>query len=357
MKKSRLIVIVVLLSSCGLFCDKNTPEIIPEAFELNFIRSFSGETVTYVDVDKSDNIFVATTNEWYMSQDYGETFTTFEQPDTTHFQRVELLDNIFYAIGAVKVPFYLWGDSTSTTTVDSNILYSSKDGSNWTEVLGPFRMVDLLLDQNNYLHISKYNGISSIDLSTGIEYLNEFLFTNSLDFITSMDIAPNGDVYAVSHDGIYKTTDNGKNWNRISQEIPKNLDDIHYIKILNEDTFIAHGTRRVYSSENGEDWNWYDMYAWSPYSKEDLTLRRDTFYPNGFTVDKNGNLYAPDTKGLFYAKSDSISEFNWLGLKGYDYENPFPYNKIFSLSNDDLILFSRTVLTYGAKNRESEFWD
>ncbi|MEP1305775.1 MAG: hypothetical protein ABJK11_13095 [Balneola sp.] len=357
MKKIVFFFSIVILSACGLFNDKETTIEEIEPFEIETLRSFAPDTISYFEVDESNNIFVATKKRWFISSDLGASFQSFDQPDSTYFKRIELLGNTFYAIGVIKVPFDLWGDSTFTITVDSNILYRSDEGSNWTKVLGPFLMGDLLLDQNGFLHISKYGGVSSIDLSDGKEYLNQFLNTNSLDFVTMMSMSPNGDVYAVSHDGIYKTTDNGKNWNRISQEIPKNLDDIHYIKILNEDTFIAHGTRRVYSSENGEDWNWYDMYAWSPYTKEDLTLRRDTFYPNGFTVDKKGNLYAINSIGIFYAKSDSISEFDWLGPKGYDYDTPFKFSKVFSTMNGDLILQDGSYLAIAKKNPTSSYWD
>jgi hypothetical protein len=167
----------------------------------------------------------------------------------------------------------------------------------------------------------------------------------------------NGEVFAVCHDGIYKTQDNGKNWNRISEEIPKNLDDIHYIKILNENSYIAHGTRRVYSSDNGEDWNWYDMYSWSPYSKKDLSLSRSTFYPNGFTVDESGNLFALDVQGIFHARHDSISEFNWVGPKGYDYDTPFRFHKIFSTKHGNLILQNGDVLAIAKRNTNSGYWD
>jgi hypothetical protein len=339
----------LILSGCNLFNTEEKPTRKIEPFEWSFDSAPHSSHLMYV--DSRDRLYAGGNNYWAISSDKGKTFKTYQQPDSVRFELVKHFENTFYAIGEYEVDEVIF---SSPSRVQSNGLFKSDDGNNWELILGPFWMYDLLLDDDRYLHVAKYGGISTIDLSTDTEFLNQFLNTNSADAIKVLAKNSKGDVFAGCHDGVYKTTDNGKNWLRVSYpDVPKNLDSVDALYIDEKDRIFAIAARRLLLSlDDGESWSIQEL----KYNRPNSPNKWDTFYPGEIAFSSAGLIYTYSYYGLYVAHLDSADTFYFAGPNGYDADNWFEYSNPKAFSDGSVILQNDNSIIYGRINAESDFW-
>jgi photosystem II stability/assembly factor-like uncharacterized protein len=104
---------------------------------------------------------------------------------------------------------------------------STDGGSNWTQMspinpAGSPNVNKLLFDANGNLLAATTNGLRRYDPinDTWPFILGNGLFANS-NFITDIELAANGDLYAATFaDGIYRSTNNGNVWNPVNTGLP-----------------------------------------------------------------------------------------------------------------------------------------
>lgn len=352
--------ILSFISGCTLISGDKNPENVPFSGSDAFIWSDINEEfkdITFLGVDEDDLLIIAKNNGWYSSNNYGKNFVYHSKPDSTEIINLKKIDGVYYAIGSLEVQVPLFGDSISVITASSNALFTSTDGNIWEKFLGSFRMVDFIKDNNNYLQITKYNGVSSIDLDTNIEYLNEFLFTNSSDFIKMIDLDGKGDLFVTSHDGIYKSKNSGRNWFKVTEEIGKHDDESRYIKILDDYTFVAQGTTNLFQSDNGEDWTRSKLYIHRP-SGYKGAVNRMSNYSFSFVVTNDKFGIDIESWGVFVSKPGALNELYFAGPEGYSWDNPFPFNTIKTFNNGNVIVYSKGIgFKIGSRNLDSDFWD
>lgn len=341
---------IFLISGCNLFnSDEGKRAEIIDPYNWELRNRFN--SLSLLNVDENDHLYAVAENHWAISYDKGQSFNTLQMPDTVQFKLVRNYNNTFYAIGEYDVvEDVFW----TPTVVKSNGLFRSADGNNWELILGPFLMDDILLDDEGYLHVAKYNGVSSIDLSTQTEYLNEFLFTNSIDMIRVLAKNSKGDVFAGCHDGIYKTEDNGANWIRVSkQDVHKDLDDVRNLYIDEKDRIFAITTRRLLLSlDDGESWTIHKLKTYD----SNAAIKDDSFYLSHIVFSKIGFAFSYDYTGIYIAHFDSIAALYQAGTDEYDYDNQYRYNNLKTFSDGSVIVQGSQFFNYGKINPESEFW-
>lgn len=317
------------------------------------LPAFDGKRITFVDVNDQDEIIVATRNEWYISEDFGETFTEKSQPDTLHFSNVEVRDGQFFGVGVhdILVEIPVIGGFTRGT---SNSLFRSSDGDTWEYVVGPFLMNDLRASSRNFIHVSKYNGVSSIDINTNTEFLNNFLISQSLDFVQELAEDSDGVMYASSHDGVYSSPNSGGSWNKISGDISKDLDSFTSLTITGADVIYASGSSTAYRSfDKGNQWERIRPEFTNEQAQfEDLEHRAIDFRLSDY-------IYVINDLGFFAGKQNDFNSFVYADRKPFTRETAGTdrYNDVFSFSNGNVLLTrSDGSIFIGVQNPQSNFW-
>jgi hypothetical protein len=353
------ITLLFLIGACNLVSEKDEENRIIPGTDAFFWSSVNNQysNISYIGITGNDLLVITTDSGWYTSKNYAKDFEFHNNPEGSSLESIKYYDGIFYAIGKTKVQQEFFGDSSSVIEVDSNLLFRSTDGQSWERILGPFKMKDIILDHNNYLHVSKYNGVSSIDLNSGEEFLNEFLFTNSLDYIRVMDIDEQNNIYATSHDGIYKSSDSGKNWIKVTEEIRKSEDETRFIKVLGNENYIAQGATRLFLSDDGENWSIRELFLNRP-SGYQGEMMRSSQYSFSYTVTDDSYGIDLDAYGVLVSKPEELNELYYAGPQGYNWDFPFPFNYVKSFSNGNIIVYSgQSGFMIGYRNSDSDFWD
>lgn len=352
MKRVTIISILLLASiiSCDVFSEKGAKVKEIPAFEWRKIHRFASDTISFIHITANDELFVGTLKAWYRSSDYGETFTHQAVPDTVIFKLVKKFGNHYYALGEYDIETTIW---SSSITVTSDGLFRSNDGSSWEQLLGPFWMYDIVLDEFENLYVAKYLGVSKLHLPTMEETLMEFMPESSnLEFANVLSKNNKGEIYVGTDLGLYRTKNQGENWDQLIQSGGSFLDDIEQIELI-ENKIIAISTKELWvSDDNGESWVVNPMVIYG----SNVNYATGYYYRD-IDFNSTGHLYASTSYGVGVGKADSLSKIHIAGPAGYDLENSFNYSLLEVFSNGDVAVANGNQILIGTRNLESEFWN
>ncbi|WP_421774138.1 WD40/YVTN/BNR-like repeat-containing protein [Gracilimonas sp.] len=345
-----------LVSGCDIFnsAGSSKKKKIP-AFEWREINYFVSDSITSVNTDINGDLYVGSKKRWYVSSDTGKTFKRYKKPDSTHFSHIERRDDTYYAIGEVVVEDIFWD---SPIMVNKQEIYRSKDRWKWEKVIGPFKMYDIAFDDDNYMYISKLEGVVTVNLTDKSKYHTNFYHNSWWGSIVDV-VATNskGDIFAGCRGGMYKSSDRGKTWNKITNSIGKDYDDIKFLEVVEQDRIISIAVRRLLIS-NDDGQTWEKLRELDSYNNlyEGRMRKFEGVYPSNMDIMQNGYLYYVSSFGINIAHPDSITKFYNAGPEGYDYDRPFPYEEIKTFSNGDVLVYNSRKILFGKRNLNSEFW-
>lgn len=345
----------LLVSGCDLFNSGDSSKKKIPAFEWREIDYFTSDSITTVNTDSNGDLYVGLERTWYVSTDTGRTFQRFRKPDSTYFSRIERRNDTYYAIGEVDVEDVFWG---SPITVAKQEIYRSKDGKNWEKVIGPFKMYDIAFDNDNYMYISKLEGVVTVNLTDKSKYHTNFYRNSWWGSIVDV-VATNskGDIFAGCRGGMFKSSDRGETWNKITNSIGKDYDDINFLEVDEQDRIISIAVRRLLIS-NDDGQTWEKLRELDSYNNlQDGRIKTfEGVYPTNMDIMSNGYLYYASSFGVNIAHPDSMTKFYNAGPAGYDYDSPFPYREIKTFSNGDVLVYNSRRILFGKRNLNSEFW-
>lgn len=350
---------IFVLNGCDLFNSNGSSKkkkIAP--FEWREITYFSFDPITTVNTDHNGDLYVGAKASWYVSSDTGITFQRFNKPDTTFFSHIERKDDTYYAIAEVEVEELFFD---SPIKVDKQEIYRSKDRSNWEKVIGPFKMYDIAFDNDNYMYISKLQGVVTVDLTTKSKFHTNFYSNRNWGSIVDV-VATNskGDIFAGCRGGMFKSSDRGETWNKITTSIGKDYDDIKFLEIGENDEVYSIAVRRLLMSEDdGNTWTLKDLLKYRIIGSGPEKYRKGYFtsiYPSNLEIMTNGYMYTADTEGVYIAHPDSMTKFYHAGPEGYDNDHSFPFGGIVTFENGDVLVYNESKILFGKRNLDSEFW-
>lgn len=114
-------------------------------------------------------------------------------------------------------------------------IFKSEDrGKNWVQVYNMPTVLSIVVDPSNPQIIYAGHQMEGIIQSTDVgKTWHNVLRTH---FVTSLLVQPGGDVFAASGSGLYKTSDRGKNWEKLS--------DTFLLSLINHpsDSSVIYGT-------------------------------------------------------------------------------------------------------------------
>ncbi|MDR9416468.1 MAG: hypothetical protein RI564_09295 [Gracilimonas sp.] len=339
------------VSSCGIFGDRggSENEEIP-AFEWEKVNRFTSETISFIHITPNDELFVGTENSWYRSSDRGKTFIRQGTPDSVIFEFVKNFGGNYYAIGEYDTEISVFG---TPTTVRSDGIFRSSNGSEWEQLLGPFWMYDIILDDHQYLYIAKHLGVSRLHIPTMKETIMEFMPEGSNpEFANVLLQNEQGEIYLGTDRGLYRTKDQGETWERIIEGGGSFLDDIEQVEVTGE-KIVAISTKELHqSNDDGETWNIepIQIYGINDYYTPD-------YYYRDVDFTSTGELYTSTSYGLGVGKPDSLSKLYIAGPEGYDLDNSFTYSLLEVFSDGDVAVASKSQIMIGTRNPEADFWD
>ncbi|HBQ60725.1 MAG TPA: hypothetical protein DD671_14185 [Balneolaceae bacterium] len=345
------LVLLCCITSCDIFGDRGGSETeeIP-AFEWEKAYRFASNNITFIHITPGDELFVGTVKSWHSSSDHGKTFTYHSVPDSVIFKIVKKFGDEYYAIGEYDTEVSVFG---SPTTVKSDGIFRSSNGSDWEQLLGPFWMYDIILDDHQYLYIAKYLGVSRLHIPTMKETIMEFMPEGSNpEFANVLLQNDQGEIFVGTDRGLYHTKDQGENWERLIQGGGSFLDDIEEVEVTG-DMIIAISTKELHQSkDDGETWNSdpIQIHGVKDYYNPDYYYRDVDFTPTG-------ELYTSTSYGVGVGKPDSLSKLYIAGPEGYDLENSFTYSRLEVFSNGDVAVANGTHVLIGTRNAESDFWN
>lgn len=345
------LVLLCCISSCSIFGDRGESEIeeIP-AFEWEKIYRFASDTISFIHITPEDELFVGTLKSWYSSSDRGKTFTRHFAPDSVIFEVVKKFGDEYYAIGEYDTEVSVFG---TPTTVRSDGIFRLSNGSDWEQLLGPFWMYDIILDEHQYLYIAKHLGVSRLHIPTMKETIMEFMPEGSNpEFANVLLQNDQSEIFVGTDRGLYRTKDQGETWKRIIEAGGSFLDNIEQVEVTGK-KIIAISTKELHqSSDNGESWETSQIliHGVNDYYTPDYYYRDIDFTPTG-------QFYTSTSYGIGVGKPDSLSKLYIAGPKGYDLENSFDYSLLEIFSNGDVAVANNSHVLIGTRNPEADFWD
>ena len=317
-------------------------------------ESFPGEGYKSIWVAPNDDIFVSADNSWFKSSNSGSSYTEYSYPDSLLSWRVKQIGSVYYGFGQHSSNYHvIGGDTTEILFWYSHLLYRSADGSDWEKISGPYDMYDFV-KKGELIFIGKQNGVVVFNEITNEEFAVDFLFSKGLDFVDELAINSKGDIFAGTHDGIYRSKDSGKSWIRVTEEIHKDIDRVDKIIIMENDEIYAIGHSVLFSDDDGENWEILE-FRMMDYEGEIQDL---FFYDVEVTEDKV--VYAINYLGFFMMRMGKDSVFNFYGSHKYESHSneSIDYEEIFPFSNGEILLsrWDNYVYHIGRRNFNSEYW-
>ncbi|HCT51783.1 MAG TPA: hypothetical protein DF712_04925 [Balneola sp.] len=236
----------IILNSCGLLGSSEEKQ-KEELYEWKQLVGFKSGSITAIATHGENVLYIAQSNRLSYSEEAGKNIKRFTAPDSADITKIKVYDRLYIIGDVYRSGAGFWGNRVS-------YVYASDDnGSNWEEIVGGFRMQDIVVSEN-MLHIGKKHGVITFDLEGDSVYKsNLFLYSKLSDHMEEITASADGSVYVSSHGGIFATFDRGTTWEKISTTIGKDYDHIKSIAVDDEsDMIYAAEYRRLYYREKNE---------------------------------------------------------------------------------------------------------
>ncbi len=234
------VTLVLFLCSCGLSTEENKKESDP-SFELMEQPHFTSRPITDLYIDSNGINYIGTFEGIAIDHLQGD-FSYLDAEVTSKSARIKEMYGVYYA------------------RVGDKSLISSTDGKNWTEVLRLGESIyDYVVLKSGRIVIGSFEGVYYKDPDE-TEWTNKrfFFVGNSIsnpNRISHLVESKEGGVFAGTHHGIYRSMDEGENWERVSDLIPSEEDDVSQLLVKENGDILAYGTRYAFVSEdNGDTW-------------------------------------------------------------------------------------------------------
>ena len=185
----------------------------------------------------------------------------------------------------------------------NGILRTTNNGARWiVDTVHTIRDVRSLVinKNNNFIFAGTYGqGVyRSTDNGESWTQINNGFTTNSSEYICTMAISPNNDVFAATFYEVYRSTDNGDSWSLATNGITKN--DLRAMSINSTgDIFVASSqyTGKIFrSTNNGQYWI---------NKSEGLTSN----FIYALAVNSEDHIFAGTDKGIFQSTDNGE---NWV---------------------------------------------
>lgn len=321
--------LAILLLSCSLV-DGEKKAI--DTFEFSKLSRFDQRPITSVNLDEYGSTMVGTWEglSYYKNADI---FGYVSPEITKKLSHLIEKDNEYYAI-----------------TENGNKIVHSSNGFEWTVLFDPqTKIYDILVLDSGTLIAGTVSGVYLYSLSGDSVVKNEFFFaseflTNSISYLLQ---SASGSVFAGTHDGIYRSKDEGQTWEKVSREISKHDDSISMLFERKDGTVIA-GHRDVFyqSNDDGENWTSFKLPEGGPIKM----------------IESNGVEYLL-SGGYIWVRKNNETDFILLGVekelgKKFTDDNFF-LTEDFDVRNDKIIIYKdlySNAVFIGTKNPDASIW-
>ncbi len=206
-------------------------------------------------------------------------------------------------------------------TAINGLLISNDFGETWSQINLPFNNEDyrdIAVDKNNHLYLSRASSVSTGILKSTDNGLTWF----SLNFGTNRSaskffVDKNGDIYAGSWEGVFKSTDYGTSW----QLFYYHSNVTYFISKVDSLIFIGSPWEVYCSTNNGQNWT----------TKYFLVGNYFPHMLDGTIADKY--FYAGTDTGLFISSDFGNSWIRKFSCSFYSVVSHFEGNIYFATSN------------------------
>ncbi|WP_157464734.1 WD40/YVTN/BNR-like repeat-containing protein [Balneola vulgaris] len=295
--------------------------------------------------------------KWLESTNHGMTFSINYNPDGVRFTKVLEFNDTYYALGSHAVNHPQFGDVDSLPFIfgNTNSIFVSDDAETWEQMIRMENMRDFIFQDDTLLHMGTDGGITTLNMVSDSSRVRLFYSSKLFDLINDFHITKTGTILAGCHDGIFRSTDRGENWERTSRpEISKNDDSIdHFYR--SKDSIYAVGTKIHVSNDDGITWNQVE-YGFTNEEGDFIEIGGE-----GVFITESGYIYSATYYGLLISRIEEPKNSTFILEHPID-NNDLTYSKydeILAFKNGDIIVFDETLNQYqrGIKLMESSFWD
>lgn len=325
--------LVLFLTSCGLLSEKDKKEDYP-AFRFIEQPHFTSRPITEVYIDSKGTNYVGT---WEgITLEYKKnTFGYLDRELTSSASRIKEIRGKYYA------------------KAGTSSFISSVDGKTWTEIVEIEEpLFDYVVLESGRIVLASFEGVYYKDPGE-TEWTNKKFFFAGKSFIYPNNIrhlvaSKSGIIVAGTHDGMYRSLDEGENWEKTSDKISKIHDDITQLLAKENGEFIAYADQFAFlSRDNGATWSTYTLPEKGdvPKAIEENGIEYAIF---------GGDIWARRTSDDLYVNLELTKE---MGKKESE---AAPYIQNFYLRGDKIILYNSlypSAIYTGTRDQESEIWD
>lgn len=335
------------------------------------VYNFEGipDPIDSFQINENDEVFAYTEHGMYYAKNIDESFNAYPFTNDFRFGAIKNF-NKYYALATV-IDMLVINDEGDTIYRKTNAIARSNDLINWDLVRGKFYMYDYIYDETkNILHIARQHGTLSVNLTTGEEFDERFLYSRLDDKITSLVIDKDGNIYAASHDGVYFSEDDGRSWKKSFSRVSKNYDSVRKL-IRQNGKIVGLGYRNIFEFDN-PDYNRNIIHVleegadvwehWFVDEKEENGSIKH-FEAESFNIDAFNRVVLTDYRGLFISTLQNSEPFVFAGpftdeetypLIFDDSDTPIPY-RAGVFSNGDILISNSKYSWYGKRNSDFEF--
>jgi photosystem II stability/assembly factor-like uncharacterized protein len=189
-------------------------------------------------------------------------------------------------------------------TIWNGIYRSTDDGNSWQESnmgIGPGDkwIASFAVDRDDHIYAATHDGAIYFS-SDGVTWTRKSSLGSNYPTTEALHINSEGDIFAVTQSGFYRSGDGGDSWTGFSRDQSGNALYGYDVAIDgNDNIFISAGNGVFRSTDNGEHWMF-------------LTTGINGNYIRTLADDKNGILYAGSENMGIFRSSDSGA--SWIRI-------------------------------------------
>jgi len=237
-KSSIPFVAVLLLNACSLFEPEKEPEPV-RAFDISLHWEFANRPAYGVSVLPSDYAFGGAEGIYVLGSNRPTLVSSHISKESSRFKRI---GSTTYA-NAQGIRLISRGhfESLWTVTAESDVAFGA------FHVLTSGRVVIGIEGGIRYKDSGSSDWVDvPIPIPNGVTPMRVNVFLQ----------ASNGTLFAGTHDGVYRSMDQGQTWGKVTQSIHKDVDNFHALYEEHDGTLLAiFGNKHHASSDNGSTWS------------------------------------------------------------------------------------------------------